>query len=115
MRFFSMLLFLLSLAACKTETMHFTAISTHSIDSSRSIDSAQIIKNVRGTDLQHLIIFIPTGLYPNIQQAVDAALKENDADMLINVSAYRRFFWIPYIYGQNKYVVIGDAVRFDKD
>jgi hypothetical protein len=101
------------LSACTSEIQTFTAISTHSVDYDSPIVSGDVIKKVRATDLDHIIFFIPTGT-PTLQSAVDNALKENDADIMLNVKTYRKMWWIPYIYGQNRYVVEGDAVRFQR-
>ncbi|MDR1071957.1 MAG: hypothetical protein LBL21_04935 [Rickettsiales bacterium] len=100
-----------SAAACTSNIENFTAISTHSIDPGQSIASAKITKNVRGEDVAHMIIIVPTATV-SMSEAVSNALKENDADMLINAKTYTTFWWIPYIYGQQRYVVEGDAVKF---
>lgn len=112
MRVFSLLVICAALTACTSEIQNFTAVSTHSINYNKPITDGVITKNVRAVDLDHIIFFIPTGT-PTLQGAVDNALKENNADMMLNVKAYRKGWWIPYLYGQVRYVVEGDVVKLN--
>lgn len=104
---------LLLLSACVSNVQNFTAISTHSIDTNKELSSGTVIKNIRSYDRQHVVLFIPVGKI-TLQEAVDNALKQNDADILINVKTYVKTWYIPYIYGQSKYIVEGDAIKLNK-
>ncbi|MDR0726627.1 MAG: hypothetical protein LBF37_01025 [Rickettsiales bacterium] len=101
------------LSACSSQSQYYTAVSTNSIDPTKNISDAEIIKNVRGRDRLHFITFIPIGRISQ-QDAVKDALVKADADLLINAKIYAYNWWIPYIYGQSSWIVEADAVKFKK-
>ncbi|MCL1785843.1 MAG: hypothetical protein FWG39_01675 [Alphaproteobacteria bacterium] len=105
-----MIICAIALAACSSRVQTFTAISTDNINPSKSIESGTVIKNVRGQDKERIIFIFPTGTtLPN--EAVRDALKNSDGgDILVNAKMYRYSWYIPFIYGEYKWVVEGDAV-----
>ena len=84
----------------------FSVISSRNFD--LNSDYVLLEKGVTGEDTQYIIIFIPTGQI-NIENAVDDALKRVDGDVMTNASIKLKGFWIPYIYGESRYVVEGDV------
>ncbi|OIO61749.1 MAG: hypothetical protein AUJ47_09000 [Candidatus Marinimicrobia bacterium CG1_02_48_14] len=65
-------------------------------------------ENVSGKSTKPIVLIIPTGT-PSIEDAIDAALEANGGDLLQNVVIYYKWFYIPYIYGENTFDVKGDV------
>ena len=84
----------------------FSVISSRNFD--LNSDYVLLEKGVIGEDTQYIIIFIPTGQI-NIENAVDDALKRVDGDVMTNATIKFQGFYIPYIYGESRYVVEGDV------
>ena len=84
----------------------FSVISSRNFD--LNSDYVLLEKGVTGEDTQYIIIFIPTGQI-NIENAVDDALKRVDGDVMTNATVKLKGFYIPYIYGESRYVVEGDV------
>ena len=84
----------------------FSVISSRNFD--LNSDYVLLEKGVTGEDTQYIIIFIPTGQI-NIENAVDDALKRVDGDVMTNATIKLQGFYIPYIYGESRYVVEGDV------
>ena len=84
----------------------FSVISSRNFD--LNSDYVLLEKGVIGEDTQYIIIFIPTGQI-NIENAVDNALKRVDGDVMTNATIKLQGFYIPYIYGESRYVVEGDV------
>jgi len=96
---------------CKTRMGDYTVLTTKNIDlTSFSSHSDATGTPVEGEDEKHIIFVFPTGV-PNIKEAVDRALEKGNAYMLTDAVLYHEFFWIPYIYGNMKYVVKGVPIR----
>ena len=45
----------------------------------------------------------------DIENAVDDALKRVDGDVMTNATIKLKGFWIPYVYGESRYIVEGDV------
>ena len=84
----------------------FSVISSRNFDINS--DYVLLEKGVIGEDIQYIIIFIPTGQI-NIENAVDDALKRVDGDVMTNATLKLKGFYIPYIYGESRYIVEGDV------
>lgn len=98
---------LILFSGCTTRLGDFTVISTKTIDWSRSNTLKKAKVRVDGEDIAHWIIFLPTGS-PTIDEAVDNAIESiPGAVALIDAALYSRFWWIPYIYGQQGYIIEG--------
>ena len=69
---------------------------------------ANIQTNIEGKSVQHIIVFLPIGLSPTIEEAVDKALIKTGGDYMLNSSIKSISWYIPYIYGQNIIAVEGD-------
>ena len=84
----------------------FSVISSRNFD--LNSDYVLLEKGVIGEDTQYIIIFIPTGQI-NIENAVDDALNRVDGDVMTNATIKLQGFYIPYIYGESRYLVEGDV------
>lgn len=88
----------------------FTAISSKNVNlSSIKVDKSQSKGQSTGKDCTHIIIFIPTGGNPTLDEAVDKALESKQADILMDATVMYHWFYIPYIYGQACWDVKGEA------
>lgn len=95
------------LAGCTTRLVDFTVISSKNIDLSRGAEFKRHTGRVTGEDMVHIIIFIPTGV-PNAKEALDKAIESvPGAVALLDGVMTHEWFYIPYIYGQSKYIVEG--------
>ena len=106
------------LSGCPLPMETYTALTTRNIDPHTPISKGRVVKNVEGYDWRSLwfgslIWFAPVEEGTRVA-AVNDALKKADADILINVKVYRRWWWIPYIYGQETVRIEADAIVFDK-
>ena len=97
--------------ACTTNHGTFTVLSNRSVDYEQLKKNSEVIRDVEGKDISHLIIFIPTKMNPNIFAALTDALSQHGGDAMINVSVESTFWWIPYIYGKIGWTVKGDVLR----
>ena len=96
-----------TISGCTTRLVDFTVISSKNVDLSRGADFKRHTGRVQGEDLKHIIVFIPTGV-PNAKAALDKAIESvpGAVALLDGVLTYE-WFWIPYIYGQQKYIIEG--------
>ena len=98
------------IAGCSTRLGDFTVISSKNIDLSNFSTQAESgSERVRGVDKSQIIICFPTKI-PNIKDAIDIALEENNAYMLTDAVIKYEWFYIPYIYGEEKYIAEGHPV-----
>ena len=92
---------------CTQRLGDFTVMSTRNVD--LNANYVKVENNVIGQDKKSIIIIIPTGI-PNIEAAIDQALKSVDGGALMtDVSLTYKWYWIPYIYGEYIYEVEGDV------
>ena len=92
---------------CTTRLTDFTIISSKNIEWSRANEYQRDVKRVKGKDVTHIIIFIPTGI-PNAKEALDRAIESYPgAVALLDGVITHNFWYIPYIYGQQSYIVEG--------
>jgi len=97
--------------SCVSRLGAFTVISTKNIDWSRAAEYQRSNKRVEGDDICHIIIFVPTKMNITIEDAVDEALeKVPGAVALVDAVLRSRMFYIPFIYGQEGYVVEGSVL-----
>ena len=88
----------------------FTAISSKIVNLSNvRIDHNKLKGRTSGEDCQHIIILIPTGGPPTIDEALDQALEKKNANLLLDAVVNWHYFYIPYIYGQTCWDVEGNA------
>lgn len=98
-----------ALSGCATRS-DFTAISSKNVNvSNMKLDRTKSKGRTSGEDCTHIIIFIPTGGPPTIDEALDRALEAKGASVLLDAVVNFNSFYIPYIYGQSCWKVEGDA------
>lgn len=97
----------LLISGCTTRLIDFTIISTKNLDISRVSSYQRGDTRTSGEDTKHIIIIIPTGR-PSAKEAVDRALEAvpGAIALLDGVLTYK-WYYIPYIFGENTYVVEG--------
>lgn len=101
---------LVVLMGCTQRLGDFTVLSTKNVDLTNfSTESAEKSLPVRGVDSKPIIIL--PGSPPNLKEAVDRALEAHNADMLTNAVIYYTYWYIPYVCGEWKFEVKGNAVR----
>ena len=102
------LLAIIMLSGCVTRLGDFTVISTKNIDWSKASNFKRHTAEVEGQDIAHIIVFIPTKFAINIEEAVDEAIETVPGAVALTDAVIRHKFWyIPYIYGQEGYVIEG--------
>jgi hypothetical protein len=105
--FFVLGLSALILSSCSHRVLDFTLISTKNVDLSKGVSFERGKHRVKGMDMVHIVIVIPTGSV-SIKEAVDRAIETTPGcvallDGVINTKS----FYIPYIYGQSSATVEG--------
>lgn len=97
--------------SCVSRLGSFTVLSTKNIDWSRAAEYKRDNRKVDGENARHIIIFIPTKGNITIEDAVDQALeKVPGAVALVDVVLRSKFFYIPYIYGKQAFIVEGSVL-----
>jgi hypothetical protein len=92
---------------CTYRFIDFTAISSKNIDMSKGADFIRGKERVIGEDKSHIIVFIPTGT-PNAKEALDRAIEKTPgAVALLDGVISTKWWYIPYIYGQQSVIVEG--------
>jgi len=92
-------------AGCFARVADVNAVSTKNI-----IVPGEQLGKTEAEIKTHIIIICPTRKL-DLKDAIDKALDKKNADMLVNVRVYVKGWYIPFIYGQMKIKVVGDAVR----
>jgi len=101
------ILLVILLSGCGQRLVDFTIISTKNIDLSRANTFERAKSRVTGVDMVHWIIFIPTGV-PNMEEAIDRAIESvPGAIALVDGVLRSKFWWIPYLYGQQSFIIEG--------
>ncbi len=98
---------LFAFTGCTARLVDYTIISTKNVDLARAGSFQKGKSRVQGEDKMSIIIFIPTGV-PNVKEAIDRAIESvPGAVALVDGVVDYRYFWIPYIYGEETYIVEG--------
>ena len=94
-------------SSCSHRVLDFTLISTKNVDLSNAATFERGKSRVQGTDMVHWIIIFPTGTV-SIKEAVDKAIESTPGCVaLLDGVIYTKFWWIPYIYGQQSATIEG--------
>ena len=97
----------LLISSCTHRVLDFTLISTKNVDLSSAATFERGNNRVEGIDMAHWIIVFPTGTV-QIKEAVDRAIESTPGCVaLLDGVVYSKFWWIPYIYGQQAISVEG--------
>jgi len=103
---------LVSASGCANRIVDFTVISTKNIDWSKASTFTRAKSRSEGKDAAHIIIFIPTGV-PNMKEAVDRAIESvPGAVALLDGVVAVKFYYIPFIYGRQWFVVEGTPLIY---
>lgn len=109
MRYLILILVLLLVASCTSES-HLTLMSNEQINiNDFSINTSSRGGYVEGEDVDHIII-VDTGSRPAFSDAYVEATQGKSATKLVNVKLYSWGFGIPF-YGQNGFEVSGYEAR----
>ena len=97
----------LTFSSCSHRVLDFTLISSKNVDLSKGATFERGKSRVEGKDMVHWIIFIPTGTV-SIKEALDKAIESTPGCVaLLDGVIYTKFWWIPYIYGQQSATIEG--------
>ncbi|MDY4842151.1 MAG: hypothetical protein SO314_07300 [Alphaproteobacteria bacterium] len=106
---------LIFLSACTVNHGDFTVLSNKIVNTQDfDMGTSQRIRNIRGKDIEHMIIIFPTG-NPKLSEALNDAFEKTDTDIMTDVTVESWFWWIPYLYGNAGWEVSGDAVKTRKN
>jgi hypothetical protein len=95
------------ISSCSHRVLDFTLISSKNVDLTKGASFVRGKDRVEGKDMVHWIIIIPTGTV-NIKEAVDRAIESTPGCVaLLDGVIYTKFWWIPYIYGQQSATIEG--------
>lgn len=95
----------LILTGCSQQLFNFTLVSTKSIELEKLSTLKKSTEKVVGEDKASLIIFIPTRTI-KIDQAITNTIDAIPGCIaLMDGVVYSKFWWIPYIYGEQKFVI----------
>ena len=101
---------LLSICSCTQRLVDFTIISTKNVDLSRAGSFKRTAHRATGEDAKYIIVIIPTGV-PSAKEAVDQAIESVSGGIaLVDGVLTHKWFYIPYIFGENKYIVEGSVL-----
>ena len=105
--FLSLSIIAIIFSSCSHRVLDFTLISSKNVDLSKGASFERGKSRVEGEDMVHWIIFIPTGTV-NIKEALDKAIESTPGCVaLLDGVIYTKFWWIPYIYGQQRATIEG--------
>ena len=104
------LLGFLSVSSCTQRLVDFTIISTKNVDLSRASTFKRTTHRATGEDAKYIIVIIPTGV-PSAKEAVDQAIESVSGGVaLVDGVLTNSWFYIPYIFGENKFIVEGSVL-----
>lgn len=96
--------------SCTTRIVDCTIISTKSFSIDDSGNYQKLDTRIEGEDLSHMVIFIPLGL-PDVKEAIDNTIEQVPGCVgLADAVMYHTWFYIPYIYGQFRYIIEGTPI-----
>jgi hypothetical protein len=105
------LLFGSSLVGCGGTLGTFTVISTKNVDWSRASEFNRSNQRVKGKDVNHIIVFVPTKLNVTVSEALDNALLQiPGAIAMVDATVKVSSFYIPYVYGRTGYFIEGSVL-----
>jgi hypothetical protein len=107
LNFIIVTLLAIALTGCTNRYLDFTLISTKNVDLTKACNFTKGKTRVSGEDMAHIIIFIPTKeIHP--KDAIDKAIESIPGCVALLDGVIRtKWYWIPYIYGQNAVIVEG--------
>lgn len=95
------------LSGCSYRVLDFTIISSKNINLAKGASFVRGKSRVKGKDMVHWVICFPIGAV-HVKDALDKAIESTPGCVaLLDGVIYEKFWWIPYIYGQQSVVVEG--------
>lgn len=95
------------LANCSQRLTDFTVISSKNINLSTASELKKSKNRVEGEDTKHIIVFFPTGI-PDAKEALDRAIEKTPGAVALADGTIEHHWWyVPYVYGRDSYVVEG--------
>lgn len=93
------------LTSCSQNLFNFTLVSTKNIELEKLSSLEKSVERTTGRDKASIIIFIPTRQI-KIDQAISNTIDGIPGCVaLLDGVVYSKFWWIPYIYGEQKIVI----------
>lgn len=112
LRFITLLLLSMTLAACSTKTSYFEAISSEPFSLyTMTADNPVIVEGAETKIYRNMFIFVPTGYMPALEDAVEQILQENRGDYLTNVKVKHTTINFMFLYYHNSWHVKADVNR----
>jgi len=99
---------MISLLGCAQHIGKFSYISTKDIKTDIST-AEKVGTNVLGEDAIWFILIHPTLAFPQMDKALDDALKKAGGDFMTNATITYKFFSVPILYSRAWYEVVGDV------
>lgn len=119
MKYFSLLALAVAglvTTSCSTRVGDMTVVSTKNMDIKHLAGyTTEYNKRTTGEYHKHILIFFYNG-FLDMKEPIDRAIEKNGPNCvgLANVTITNRWWYIPFIYGQDSYIVEGDPI-FRKD
>lgn len=93
------------LSSCSQDLFNFTIVSTKNIELDKLSSLKKSTEKTKGEDKSSIIIFIPTKRI-KIDKAISNTIDGIPGCVaLLDGSVYSKYWWIPYIYGEQKIVI----------
>lgn len=93
------------LSSCSQDLFNFTIVSTKNIELEKLSLLKKSTEKAKGEDKSSIILFIPTKRI-KIDKAISNTIDGIPGCVaLLDGSVYSKFWWIPYIYGEQKIVI----------
>jgi hypothetical protein len=94
-------------SSCSYKVIDFALLSSKNVDFSKGSSFVKGKSKVEGKDLAHIIILVPSKTI-KINVALDKAIESKQGCVaLLDGHIYQKFWFIPYIYGKQYFVVEG--------
>jgi len=103
-------LFVIVFTGCTTRLGDFTILSTRNIEFSKFPTYVRGRERVKGEDIAHIIVMIPTKMSITIEDAVDQALDSVPGAVALVDAVIRAKQIYVILYGQVGYIVEGTAL-----
>ena len=93
------------LAGCSQQLFNFTIVSTKNIEFGKLSSMEKSTKRTTGEDKASIIVVVPTRSI-KIDQAISNTINGIPGCIaLLDGVVYSKFWWIPYIYGKQRFVI----------
>lgn len=90
----------------------YTVLSNRLVRTSDfDLSTAERRENVEGRDVAQIFVLIPTKLQVTLEEAIEDALEKGHGDVITDAKVWYWSWYIPLIYGQEGWKVVGDVVK----